>query len=116
MATEFSSDTDYIKMDPSHTPHCSPSPIADGPPPDYSPPARYRKRNTETPEGDQETARAERRTRARETRRTRRTLRLKEQKEIHARIDISSSSDASSIDENYDVASLPGHDIEEQLT
>ena len=116
MAVEFSSDADYNKMDAPNTPPLSPSPIIDRPPPDYYPPTRYRKRDTESPEDDRETSRVERRTRARETRRTRRTLRLQEKKEVHARIDVSSSSDASSIDENYDIASLSGHDIEEHLT
>lgn len=112
MADGFSSEADYTRLvTTTLTPHRSPSPITDKPPPNYSPPSRYRKTD-----GGENTGREDRRTRARETRRTRRTVRL-QQRETHAKIDTSSSSsDGSSIDENYDIASIHGHEAEEHLT
>lgn len=129
----FTTDTEYVKMPPNR----SPSPAAGSDPPPYQSqvPNRYRKRNTE--DSDKEVARDERRAKARETRRTRRTIKLQQQQqeqkqeklepgevhaklqregtEVHLRVDVSSESDASSVDENFDVASL-AESIEESLT
>ncbi len=127
----FVTDTEYVKM----SPHRSPSPVVGSNPPPYQSqvPGRYRKRNTE--DSDKDAAREERRAKARETRRTRRTVRLQQQQqqekqeelrevpaklkrddsEVHIRVDVSSESDASSVDENFDVASL-ADSIEESLT
>ena len=124
------SDTEYTDL--SSLP--SPAHLTSSEPPRYqsSPqlPNRYRKRNTDQSEIDErEASREERRIKARETRRTRRTIRQKQlqqsqelvqqekqvEVDIHAKIDVSSDSDASSVDENYDVASL-AESIPESLT
>ncbi len=124
----FTADTEYVKMTSR-----SPTPNGNSDPPAYQSqvPNRYRKRTTEDdPEREREAAREERRTKARETRRTRRTVRLKEAEqqgeqqqvklkpqdsETHLKVEVSSESDASSVDENYDVSSL-AESIEEELT
>ena len=126
------SDTEYTDL--SSLP--SPTHLTSSEPPRYQSstqlPNRYRKRNTDTSQIDErEASREERRLKARETRRTRRTIRqqqLQQSQELaqqekqveedvraNYKIDVSSDSDASSVDENYDVASL-AESIQESLT
>ncbi len=124
----FTADTEYVKMSSR-----SPTPNGNSDPPSYKSlvPTRYQKRVTEDdPDSEREAAREERRAKARETRRTRRTVRLQQAEqqeekpqvklqprnsETHLKLEVSSESDASSVDENYDVASL-AESIDEELT
>ncbi len=122
----FTADTEYAKMSSR-----SPTPNGNSDPPSYKSlvPTRYQKRVTED-DPERETAREERWAKARETRRTRRTVRLQQAEqqeekpqvklqprnsETHLKLEVSSESDASSVDENYDVASL-AESIDEELT